>query len=40
MSEQPSSETERATEQVEKGAKSDRSPTPDERSGKKDEEGE
>lgn len=36
MSEQRSSETERATEQVEKGAKSDRSPTPDERTGRKD----
>jgi len=36
LSEQRSSETERATEQVEKGAKRDRSPTPDERTGKKD----
>ncbi len=35
MSEQRSSETERATEQVEKGAKRERTATPDERTGRK-----
>jgi hypothetical protein len=40
VSEQRSSETERATEEVEKGAKNDRSQTPDERTGRKESEEE
>ncbi len=38
MSEQRSSESERANEQVEKGANRERTPTPDERSGRKESE--